>query len=103
MAAANGCVRPVDRPRIHGNQAFRFEFADRHVDGPLARADKAQAIEGEIDAFTDAHRTLKRFSDKLSSGLSCRGRDGAESPISACHEIVPESLEVLCEVQNFWL
>ena len=40
---------------IHRNPAFGFEFAKRYMDGPLVRADGAQAIYGEIDAFADAH------------------------------------------------
>ena len=38
-----------------GTQSFGFELADRHMDGPLAGCECAQTIEGEIDAFPDAH------------------------------------------------
>jgi len=40
---------------IHGNPAFRFELAERHVEGPLVGAERAQTIEREIDTFADAH------------------------------------------------
>src|SRR5437899_5298323 len=40
---------------IHGDHTFCFEFAERHVNGPLIRAGGAQAVEGQIGTFTDAH------------------------------------------------
>ena len=40
---------------IHGNPAFGFELAQRHMDGPLLGAERAQTVEREIDAFADAH------------------------------------------------
>ena len=43
------------RKGIHGGHTCCFEFADRHVNGPLIRAGGAQAIEGQIGTFTDAH------------------------------------------------
>ena len=41
--------------RIHGNPAFGLQFAERHMDGPLIRAEREQAIKGQIDALADAH------------------------------------------------
>jgi hypothetical protein len=32
--------------RIHGNQAFGFQLAEGHMDGPAIWADKAETIEG---------------------------------------------------------
>jgi hypothetical protein len=40
---------------IHGDHTFRFEFAERHVNGPLIRTGRTKAIEGQIGTFTDAH------------------------------------------------
>jgi hypothetical protein len=40
---------------IDGNPAFGFEFAQWYMDGPLVGAQGAQAIDGEIDTFADAH------------------------------------------------
>src|SRR5258708_3213421 len=40
---------------IHGDHTFCFEFAERHVNGPLIRAGGAQAVEAQIGTFTDAH------------------------------------------------
>jgi hypothetical protein len=40
---------------IHRDHAFCFEFAERHVNRPLIRADRAKAVEGQIDTLTDAH------------------------------------------------
>jgi hypothetical protein len=40
---------------IHGDHTFCFEFAERHVNGPLIRAGRAKAVEGQIGTFTDAH------------------------------------------------
>src|SRR5712691_10188492 len=40
---------------IHGDHTFCFEFAERNVNRPLIRADGAQAVEGQIGTFTDAH------------------------------------------------
>ena len=38
-----------------GNHSFGFQFAERHMDRPLVRADGAKAVIREIGAFTDAH------------------------------------------------
>jgi hypothetical protein len=40
---------------IYGDHAFRFEFAERHVNRPLTWAGGAQAVEGQIGTLTDAH------------------------------------------------
>src|SRR5215470_2006214 len=40
---------------VHRNPAFGFELAQRHMDGPLVGAERAQTIHGEIDTFADAH------------------------------------------------
>ena len=40
---------------IHGDHTFCFEFAERHVNGPLIRAGRAKAVERQIGTFTDAH------------------------------------------------
>src|SRR6266478_2779692 len=40
---------------IHGDHTFCFEFAEGHVNGRLIRAGGAQAVEGQIGTFTDAH------------------------------------------------
>src|ERR1700730_16798349 len=40
---------------IHGDHTFCFEFAEGHVNGPLIGAGGAQAVEGQIGTFTDAH------------------------------------------------
>src|SRR5438094_36362 len=40
---------------IHGDHTFCFEFPEWHVNGPLIRAGRAQAIEGQIGTLTDAH------------------------------------------------
>ena len=40
---------------IHGDHTFCFEFAERHVNRPLTRAGRAQAVEGQIGTLTDAH------------------------------------------------
>ena len=41
--------------RVHGDHAFGFQLAERHVNRPLIRAGGAEAIEGQIGTFTDAH------------------------------------------------
>ena len=38
-----------------GTQRSVLSLPKRHVDGPLLGAERAQTIEGEIDAFADAH------------------------------------------------
>jgi len=40
---------------IYRDHPFRFEFAERHVNRPLIRAGRAEASEGQIGTFTDAH------------------------------------------------
>ena len=35
--------------------SFGFEFAERHMNGPLIRAGGAEAVEGQIGALADAH------------------------------------------------
>jgi hypothetical protein len=40
---------------IHGDQAFRFQFAEWHMDRPLMRGRGVEAIEGQVRALADAH------------------------------------------------
>ncbi len=40
---------------IHGDHTFCFEFSEWHVNSPLIRAGRAQAVEGQIGTLTDAH------------------------------------------------
>jgi hypothetical protein len=40
---------------IHRDQTLGLELAEWHEDGPLVRAEWAQAIEGQIGTFGDAH------------------------------------------------
>ena len=40
---------------IDRNQAFGFELAEGHVNGPLIRPERAQAVGCQIDALADSH------------------------------------------------
>jgi hypothetical protein len=40
---------------VHWNPAFGAEFAERNVEHPLVRPERAQTIERKIDTFADAH------------------------------------------------
>src|SRR5437870_1211257 len=40
---------------IHGNHAFRLEFANRYVNRPLIRARGAETLKRQIGALADAH------------------------------------------------
>ena len=40
---------------IYGNHPFCFEFAERHMNGPLMRTSRAKAIDRKISAFSDGH------------------------------------------------
>src|SRR5215475_6216441 len=44
--------------RIHRDQPFSFQFAERYMDGPLIRASGAEAIRGEIGALADTHSSV---------------------------------------------
>jgi hypothetical protein len=39
------------------------------VDGPLAGSDCAQAIEGEIDAFPDAHSGMAKKKERITGQI----------------------------------
>ena len=52
---------------IHRNPAFRFELAQRHMDGPLVGAERAQTIHGEIDTFADAHAGVTQEQQDITS------------------------------------
>src|SRR6516162_2570358 len=41
--------------RIHRDQAFGFQFAERHMDSPLIWASGTDAVGCKIGALTDAH------------------------------------------------
>jgi hypothetical protein len=40
---------------IHGDPTFGFEFAERHVNSPLIRADRTQTVCSKVGAFPDPH------------------------------------------------
>src|SRR5262249_51378367 len=40
---------------VHGDHAFGFELAERHMNRPLIRSGRAKAVVGQIGAFTNAH------------------------------------------------
>src|SRR5216684_1145979 len=51
-------AQPLDElayKRIHRDQAFGFQFAERHMNRPLIRASGTEAVRCEIDALADAH------------------------------------------------
>src|SRR6266481_2728789 len=43
---------------IHGDHTFCLQFAERHMNRPLIRTGGAEAIEGQIGAFADAHTSV---------------------------------------------
>jgi hypothetical protein len=51
-------AQPLDEfrdERIHRDQSFGFEFAERDMDGPLVRTSGTEAVRCQIGALTDAH------------------------------------------------
>src|SRR5215472_12715623 len=48
-------IHQATNERIHRNQAIGFQLAKGNMNGPTVWADKAETIEGQIGALTDAH------------------------------------------------
>jgi hypothetical protein len=74
---------------IHGDHTFCFEFAERHVNGPLIRAGGAQAIEGQIGTFTDAH-----------AGVANQQK-GIATQIVAAEEFLLQEFILLCRKRTW--
>ena len=78
---------------IHGDHAFRFELAQRHVNRPLMRGGGAQAVERQIGALADAH-----------AGVANQQK-GVAGQIIAAEELLVEELILLSGEgawQSFW-
>src|SRR5258708_8015891 len=54
---------------IYGHHAFRFEFAEWHVNRPLTWAGGAQAVEGQIGTLTDAHAGVAHWQNNIAAPL----------------------------------
>jgi hypothetical protein len=51
-------AQPLDEfgdERIHRDQSFGFQFAERDMDGPLIRTSGSEAVRCKIGALADAH------------------------------------------------
>jgi hypothetical protein len=70
--------------RIYGNHTFRFELTEWHMNGPLIRASRAEAIAGQIGTFTDAH-----------AGVSNQQK-GIAAQIVAAEEFLLQEFILLC-------
>src|SRR6267378_1461717 len=69
---------------IYGDQTFRFEFAELHVNRPLTSAGGAKAVDGRIGTLTDAH-----------AGVADQQKDVA-SQIIAQAELLLQQFVLLC-------
>jgi hypothetical protein len=69
---------------IDGDHAFRFEFAERHMNRPLIRTGGAEAIEGQIGALADAH-----------AGVTNQQK-GVAAQVVAAEELLLQELILLC-------
>ena len=74
---------------IHGDQAFGFVFAERHMDRPLMRSGGAQAIEGQIDALADAYTSMANH------------QKGVGAQIIAAEELLLQELILLCRERTW--
>ena len=74
---------------IHGDHTFCFEFAEGHVNGPLIRAGGAQAVEGQIGTFTDAH-----------AGVANQQK-GIATQIIAAEEFLLQEFILLCRKRTW--
>jgi hypothetical protein len=74
---------------IHGDHTFCFEFAEGHVNGPLIRAGGAQAVEGQIGTFTDAH-----------AGVANQQK-GIATQIVAAEEFLLQEFILLCRKRTW--
>ena len=70
--------------RIDGDHTFGLQFAERHMNCPLIRAGGAEAIEGQIGAFADAH-----------AGVTNQQKSVA-AQIVAAEELLLQELVLLC-------
>ena len=55
--------------RIHGNHAFGFKFAERHMNGPLTGAWGVEAIEGKVGRFSNAHARVPKQQEDVSGQI----------------------------------
>src|SRR5262245_43198178 len=80
---------------IHGDHPFRFEFTQRHLNRPLARAGGEKAVKGQIGALTDAHAVVtnqqKGVATQIKHLCQCRTSKRRQSPsaIVPCRPLQP--------------
>ena len=74
---------------IYKNHAFRFKFAERHMNRPLTWAGGAKAVGGQIGTLTDTH-----------AGVANQQKDVA-AQIIAQAELLLQELILLCR-QRPW-
>src|ERR1019366_7583132 len=69
---------------IDGDHAFGFELAEGHMNSPLVRPGRAQAVIRQVDAFADTH-----------AGVAEQQKDISDQVVAA-KELLLEKLIVLC-------
>ena len=76
---------------IYGDHTFCFEFAERHVNGPLIRAGRAQAVEGQIGTFTDTHAGVANQQKGIATQIVAAEEFPLQEFILLCRERTWES------------
>jgi hypothetical protein len=77
-------MNEITNEGIDGDHTFGFEFAQRYVNRPQVWPGAAQAVIGEVDAFSDAHSGVTEQEEHISA------------KIVAAHELLLEDLILLC-------
>ena len=83
--------------RIHGDHTFCFELSEWHVNGPLIRAGRAQAVAGQIDTFTDAHTGMANQQKSIATQIVAAEEFLLQEFILFCRE---RTWEPLREARN---
>ena len=77
-------MNEITNEGIDGDHTFGFELAQGHVNRPQVWTCGAQAVIGEVDAFSDAHSSVAEQEEDISA------------QIVAAHELLLEDLILVC-------